>query len=150
MYHKGGFKKDKFGFPMVNVACRLKTDEPYVLASQAEQVYYVKDIKNSNWQVVVKTKPRDLYDLPIEKVGEESCQENEELGSIIHESNLEEDDDNMVSLDMPELANTNVEGNPLNLDIFGDEEEDDEFIFIDTDDKINSMTEDEGNDDSND
>ncbi|XVF28605.1 hypothetical protein REPUB_Repub15cG0044300 [Reevesia pubescens] len=94
---------------MVNVARRLKTDESYVLASQAEQVYYVKDIKDSNWQVLVKTKPRDLYDFPIEEAGEEPCQENEELGSRLHESNLEEDDDNMVPLDRSELANTNVE-----------------------------------------
>ncbi|XVF38317.1 hypothetical protein REPUB_Repub20aG0090900 [Reevesia pubescens] len=104
-----------------------------------------------NVALVVKTKPRDLYDLPTEEVGEDPCQENEELGSIYHESNLVEDDDNMVPLDRPELPNTNVEGSPLNLDIFGDEEEDDEsdhdeFIIIDTDDEINHMTEDDEDD----
>ncbi|XVF12538.1 hypothetical protein REPUB_Repub08aG0127100 [Reevesia pubescens] len=140
---------------MVNATRKLKTDEPYVLASQAGQVYYVKDIKDSNLQVVIKTKPRDLYDLPIEKAEEEPCQENEELGSRFHESNLEKDDDNIVPLDRPELANTNVEGSPLNLDIFGDEEEDDEsdhdeFIIINTDDEINHMIEDEGDDDDDD
>ena len=33
VYHKDRFKADKFGFPMVNVTCKLKTNEPYVLAS---------------------------------------------------------------------------------------------------------------------
>ena len=64
VYHKSGYKIDKFGFPMVNVTRKLKTNEPYVLASQAKQVYYVRDIKESDWQVIVKTKPRDLYDIP--------------------------------------------------------------------------------------
>ena len=33
VYHKGGFKVDKFGFPMVNVTCKLKADKLYGLAS---------------------------------------------------------------------------------------------------------------------
>jgi len=35
------------------------TNESYVLASQAQQVYCVKDTKNLNWLVIVKTRPRD-------------------------------------------------------------------------------------------
>ena len=31
----------------------------HVLASQAQQMYYVKDTKDPNWLVVVNTKPRD-------------------------------------------------------------------------------------------
>ncbi|CAJ1978306.1 unnamed protein product, partial [Sphenostylis stenocarpa] len=39
-------------------------------ASQAQQVYYVKDTHDPNWLVVVKTKPRDLYDMPEEAIHE--------------------------------------------------------------------------------
>lgn len=42
----------------------MPIDEPYILATQAEQVYYVKDTRDPKWFVVVKTKPRDLYDFP--------------------------------------------------------------------------------------
>lgn len=62
--HKGfGYKKDEFGFMMINVSRRLPTNEPYVLACQAEQVYYINDIKSPNWQVVIKNDPRNFYDM---------------------------------------------------------------------------------------
>lgn len=47
---------------VINSSRKLKTNEPYVLASQAHQVYYVKDTKDPNWLVV--TKSQDLYDMP--------------------------------------------------------------------------------------
>ena len=40
-------------------------DEPYVLAPQASQVFYVKDVKHKNWTVEVKTKPREVFDVGI-------------------------------------------------------------------------------------
>ena len=40
-------------------------DEPYVLTSQATQVFYVKDKKHKNWYVVVKTKVKDVFDTGI-------------------------------------------------------------------------------------
>ncbi|GMJ14849.1 hypothetical protein HRI_005154100 [Hibiscus trionum] len=141
-----------------NVTRKLRTQEPCVLASQAEQLYYVKDIKNSNWQVVVKTKPHDLYDLPCEDVGEEPCQENEELGFRFHEFNVgDDDDDDVVSLDMPQLSSTIIEGSLINLDAtVGVEDEDgesdyDEFTSInDKDDESDSISDAEANDDDDD
>ena len=38
-----GVKQDKFGFVSVNSQCLLKTNEPFVLAAQASQVFYVND-----------------------------------------------------------------------------------------------------------
>ena len=38
-------------------------DEPYILASEAQQVYYVEDEKHKDWSMVVHLKPRDLYDM---------------------------------------------------------------------------------------
>ena len=40
-------------------------DEPYVLASQATQVFYVEEKRHKDWYVVVKTKARDVFDAGI-------------------------------------------------------------------------------------
>ena len=78
---------DNYGFFLINSNHKLKTNEPYVLAIQAQQVYYVKDTKDPNWLVVVKTKPQDLYDVP-EKATLEACQENDDIDSIPFTSNV--------------------------------------------------------------
>ncbi|XP_052620614.1 uncharacterized protein LOC111890162 isoform X1 [Lactuca sativa] len=59
---------------------RLRNEDSFILASQAEQVYYapypaIKDLKD--WWVVVKTKPRGVYDLR-QCVTEEDDDEDEE------------------------------------------------------------------------
>ena len=41
----------------------LYTDEPFVLASQAKQVFYVKDSNESDCYTVIQTQPRDLYQM---------------------------------------------------------------------------------------
>ena len=67
--HKKGYRTDEFGFPMVNFTHFIHggdemIDEPYVLASQATQVFYVEDKRQKGWYVV-KTKARDLFDAAI-------------------------------------------------------------------------------------
>nr|XP_023893433.1 uncharacterized protein LOC112005415 [Quercus suber] len=62
-----GYKVDEFGFPMVNLTRLIHrgdkmTDEPFVLASEASQVFYVADKRENDWYVVVKTKARDVFD----------------------------------------------------------------------------------------
>lgn len=54
-----GKKEDAFKFTIVNFNHLLyredqPTNEPYILASQAEQVWYVPDPIEPDWQVVVK------------------------------------------------------------------------------------------------
>ncbi|KAI9196721.1 hypothetical protein LWI28_026426 [Acer negundo] len=39
------------------------TKEPFILASQGIQVFYVEDPVDTEWHAVVFTKPRDLYDM---------------------------------------------------------------------------------------
>ena len=64
---KTGFRKDDFGFPQVNFKHVNDTEdlmsEPFILASQAEQVYYVEDPTDSDWHFVVTPSPRDFYDM---------------------------------------------------------------------------------------
>ena len=40
-------------------------DEPYVLTFQVSQVFYVGDVRHKDWAVVVKTKPREVFDVGI-------------------------------------------------------------------------------------
>ncbi|KAK9988483.1 hypothetical protein SO802_028722 [Lithocarpus litseifolius] len=68
--NRRGYKTDEFGFPMVNFTHSIHggeelVDEPYVLASQATQVFYVEDKRQKDWYVVVKTKARDVFDAGI-------------------------------------------------------------------------------------
>lgn len=63
-----GIKTDELGFTLVNFKRLLYTgqhvmDDPFVFASQAEQVFFVVDPIDEEWNVVVKTKPRDLFEL---------------------------------------------------------------------------------------
>ena len=57
---------DEYGIVSVNSQRILKTNEPFVLANQAKQVFYANDNKNKGWYVVTKTQPRDTYDIPKE------------------------------------------------------------------------------------
>ena len=40
-------------------------DESYVLASQVSQVFNMEDVRHKDWVVVVKTKPREVFDVGI-------------------------------------------------------------------------------------
>ncbi|XP_055960302.1 uncharacterized protein LOC126662217 [Mercurialis annua] len=59
-----GYKVDAFGLISVNSKRNLDTEEKFVLASQVEQVFYVQDPLDSNWLIVKKAPPRDLYNIP--------------------------------------------------------------------------------------
>ena len=51
-------------------------DEPYVLASQATQVFDVEDKRHKDWYVVVKTKAKDVFDAGIGSY----CKEDDNMG----------------------------------------------------------------------
>ncbi|KAI3925544.1 hypothetical protein MKW92_047971, partial [Papaver armeniacum] len=58
-------KEDKLKFTLFNFTHLLSTQkqEPCVLASQVDQVFYVEDLTDPGWHVVVTNKPRDTFDL---------------------------------------------------------------------------------------
>ncbi|KAH0716865.1 hypothetical protein KY290_013434 [Solanum tuberosum] len=58
-----GFKRDEYDFVSVNPTRLLKTNEPFILASQASQVFYANDNSNKGWHVVRKTQPCDSYEM---------------------------------------------------------------------------------------
>ncbi|XP_056698150.1 uncharacterized protein [Spinacia oleracea] len=39
-------------------------DDPFIFSSQAKQVFYIEDEIQKGWHHVIKTKPRDLFDIP--------------------------------------------------------------------------------------
>ncbi|KAM3365980.1 hypothetical protein ACQJBY_015509 [Aegilops geniculata] len=60
-----GMKKDnKHGIVSLNLQRLLLTDEPFVLASQVSQVFFVKDNLIKGWHAVVKNPSRHAYSVP--------------------------------------------------------------------------------------
>ncbi|XP_058009289.1 uncharacterized protein LOC131183161 [Hevea brasiliensis] len=62
-----GVKIDEYGGVSVNCKRTLKTNEPFILANQASQVFYVPDNIHKGWHCVIKAHPRDSYDIPLEE-----------------------------------------------------------------------------------
>lgn len=59
-----GYNKDKYGIVDIDTTRFRFSDEPYILATQAEQVCYVKHAKKTNWCTVLRMKPRNLFAMP--------------------------------------------------------------------------------------
>ncbi|XXG62917.1 hypothetical protein AAC387_Pa05g1207 [Persea americana] len=63
-----GVKTDNYQFTLVNFNNLLHHDdrisvEPYILSSMAEQVNYVRDLKDPNWQIAIKMSRRGVYQI---------------------------------------------------------------------------------------
>ena len=71
-----GVRKDEHGFTLVdfsrmtNTSVRME-DEPFILATQAEQVYYSQDQFDPDWFVAMKMKPKNVYNLEDDEMGED-------------------------------------------------------------------------------
>lgn len=95
-----GLKKDNLGITSVNFARLFHTgqtpdDEPYILASQAQQVYYVADPKHKGWNMVVHLKPRDLYDMG---EGDNVVYDNDPFDNTNFDNFLPEGDDDLPAV----------------------------------------------------
>lgn len=63
-----GKKLDEFSFTLVNFNHLMykqnkMIDEPFILATQAEQVCYIKDPLEPDWEVVMNVAVRDSFDV---------------------------------------------------------------------------------------
>ncbi|KAH6777596.1 hypothetical protein C2S51_008908 [Perilla frutescens var. frutescens] len=56
-------KKDVDGFTLAKFSNVTRHKEPFILASQAEQVFYVQDPTEQEWKVVVSTTARAHYNM---------------------------------------------------------------------------------------
>ncbi|KAG8371276.1 hypothetical protein BUALT_Bualt13G0070700 [Buddleja alternifolia] len=56
-------KQDDNGFTLVNFSRSRQHNDPFVLASQVQQVFYVEDSLEKGSHVVVRAKARDSFDM---------------------------------------------------------------------------------------
>lgn len=77
--HRAGVKRDTLGYTLVDLNNLGHKVDPFILASQARQVFYVKDQIEKKFSIVFKTPPknyRDTYD-----------EVDEEFSTVIHPHN---------------------------------------------------------------
>ncbi|XVE98567.1 hypothetical protein REPUB_Repub03eG0117000 [Reevesia pubescens] len=139
----------------VNRTHTLKTEEPFVVASQVEQVYYVQEPKDPNWLIVQKAPPRDLYNIPI------AISDTDDLvddGEIYRQDEYDESGRTQRSLDdtckITTLQRNDIVGETIPSEIVKEIEEimnttgpNEEFIDDDDDDCIVDSDLDDGSDD---
>nr|GEY85196.1 hypothetical protein [Tanacetum cinerariifolium] len=64
-----GLKKDRYGCPLVNFSRPLihtgkkLQDDPFIISSQARQVFYMDDLKDAGWSHVIVAFPRDMFNM---------------------------------------------------------------------------------------
>ena len=58
------YSRDKFGIIDIDTSKFRYTDEPYILASQVEPVFYVPIVNKLGWSTVVLVRPRNLFFMP--------------------------------------------------------------------------------------
>lgn len=56
-------KQDNDGFTLANFTNVRRHEEPFILASQATQVFYVADPVDTDWCVVISTTARSVYNM---------------------------------------------------------------------------------------
>ena len=85
--NKKGLQVDKESATIsINMSRKWFTDQPYILASQAKQVFYVPDLKlGKNWHVVLRNPLLKVFDVPMHEV----YQEHEAHSSVISNSSVE-------------------------------------------------------------
>ncbi|XP_057988994.1 uncharacterized protein LOC110642155 [Hevea brasiliensis] len=103
-----GIRKDELGFTLVNLSKLIHTrvhlhDEPFVFVSQMQKVFYVQDALQSDWNVVVRTKSHDLYEMGEELSLESNFGLSINGGDIIGSSNAEFEEDNWTRNDIDDI-----------------------------------------------
>ena len=79
-------KQDEDGFTLANFEGVQPHNEPFILASQASQVFYVEDPDERGWHVVVATNPRAAYKM--EEMADVEMYLQSELGNVqAHDTN---------------------------------------------------------------
>ena len=59
---KNGIKQDQLGFTSVELSKVSPTTEPFILASQAKQVFYVEDQVDPRWSIVLISPTRSNFE----------------------------------------------------------------------------------------
>ncbi|KAL6328778.1 hypothetical protein AAG906_003795 [Vitis piasezkii] len=109
----------QMGFLCINVDNKWYEEDPYVLASQAQQIFYVNDPKlGSSWKVVQKVLHRHIFDVPEQTTTNDSENDNED--PTIEEAYQENDSTDIVwsvNQDCNVLQYQRADGDPSYIDI---------------------------------
>jgi hypothetical protein len=137
-----GFKKDKYGNIDIDITRFRYLEDPYILGTQVEQVFYVKGTKNPKWSTVIRMKPRNLFsmlDAPDSDNGGEIDLDSLDLGA--KDMNVVHTQDDMttwvrsdmegVSCDVYVIQKALAEcrgDEPCDLELDNEDDEDDTYI----------------------
>ncbi|KAG8364929.1 hypothetical protein BUALT_Bualt18G0049800 [Buddleja alternifolia] len=152
-------QKDKYSYTSINTSKPWKTNEPYVLASQAQQVFYVNDIKLGNdWKIVIEAQGRSSWIVFESKADEcvitnESCQQND-LHNTVEMQDFTSDHIDLHRNDIPPITiNSNgVIPEEEHVDIFvdiRDEDEDEDCTLAEYDEEDEEENANEEDDEEN-
>ena len=133
---------------MIHTGDRL-IDKPYVLVSQASQVFYVENVRHKDWAVVVKTKPRKVFDAGINAShDDDDDDEDDEVGNYLENAsyNITTDDACYDANDNHVWARVNEEGAIYDTLLINE----DELLEQDFIDDVYESNDNESNDDESD
>ncbi|KAF7152665.1 hypothetical protein RHSIM_Rhsim01G0043900 [Rhododendron simsii] len=92
------FKRMEDGFTFVNLhQGQTQYDkDPFILASQAKQVFYSREIESSNWYVVLKAPPRGFYDLKMYEETVDTSSRTQDVSAL--GMNNDDDDERITNI----------------------------------------------------
>ena len=152
-----GYKIDEYGFPLVNFSHLIHvgnklSDEPFIIASQASQVFYVEDERHKDWVVVVTTKARDIYDVGIGVLYEEDDEEDNYCENVPYNITIDDAYDDVndnLNCTRADVEGIIVDTSPIVEENFTDDESNDveeNFTDDESDDVEENFSDDESSD----
>ncbi|RVW72347.1 hypothetical protein CK203_055429 [Vitis vinifera] len=126
-----GMKNDEYGFTCLNFERTICTDEPFVLASQAKQVFYVQNSNEENWHIVVEIQTRGVYDMN-QKVSTNDPEPYQQLITLYSQRDVHE----LIENDLINWDRNDIVGETIQTDVLLSRqknivERDNEFIHDD-------------------
>uniref|UniRef100_A0A2N9GAQ5 Transposase-associated domain-containing protein n=1 Tax=Fagus sylvatica TaxID=28930 RepID=A0A2N9GAQ5_FAGSY len=124
--NRTGMQKDEH-FTSVNTSRTWYESDPFILACQASQVFYLNDTKlGSSWKVVQNMSHRNIYDIPIVPEGEN--EEDDEDNSVGENAHVQQEiDEDSISLHRDDVPAVELEADQLKELIAVDE------VFVELD-----------------
>ncbi|WVZ58442.1 hypothetical protein U9M48_008718 [Paspalum notatum var. saurae] len=149
-------KKDKYGIIDIDTTRLRYIEDPYIMGTQAELVFYVKFPKIPVWSTVVRIKPRNLFAMPEAPEGDNGGQMDlDSLDMGVEDMNVPYTDENPttwirsdmegLSIDVSVIEKAHAEcqaEEPRDLEVDNFDEDDDTYIDDGHEDNTSSEEED--------
>ena len=120
----------------MNFGRTICTDEPFVLASQAKQVFYVQNSNEKNWHTIVEIQTRGIYDMN-QKISTNDPEPYQQLITLHSQRDVHE----LVENDLINWDRNDIAGETIQTDVLLSRQEniverDNEFIHDDDIDDV--------------